>query len=493
MSGLLRLQVISFISRIIAMLIGIFQSLIIVNLLSQEEYGLIGLVTSIAGIVGITQHLGLASSSTKEISQAKDSQEIFNVIISSLSIRLLISIPVSLILIFFSPQISSYYNNSQLIVPLQIFGVITLIQAFQSIFNSVISGTQRFKLLFSYQIAIAFISLIVFLPLIYFYDLIGYFYALLIFNTIQTLALGFFSLHKLDFKLKLPNKKEFFALSSKLLKISLAIYFVKILFTAWQEVPIAYLGKVISLESLALFTFAFNLSSKLMAISDSITDVNLPVFSKQSIDSLKDYTYSFMKNFELLFYFIFVVGITVSYWAKEILIGADYFVYVVGLIIGINFDKNIYERYGSSIVLFLPLILSIVFYSYLNIIKSSFFVPLEKLKNMMITYTLMLVISAISFFIFNSFFVEILSMSLALFIGAFFGFLISVIFINFELKLNIYSFKKLFFSIFTVFFGLISYFIQLDFYSKLVIYISYIFIIVYTFKINLFSLIKKRK
>lgn len=493
MSGLLKLQVVSFISRIIAMLIGIFQSLIIVNLLSTQEYGLIGLVTSIAGIVGITQHLGLASSSTKEISQAKDSQDIFNVILSSLSIRLLISVPISLILIFFASSISSYYNNPDLILPLQIFGVITLVQAFQSIFNSVISGTQRFKLLFSYQIIIAFVSLIIFLPLIYFYSLIGYFYALLTFNLVQTIALGFLSLNKLDFKFKLPNKKDFFALSSKLLKISLAIYFVKILFTAWQEVPIAYLGKIISLESLALFTFAFNLSSKLMAISDSITDVNLPVFSKQSTDSLKEYIQSFSKNFDLLFYFIFVVGITVSYWSREILVLADYFIYFVGILVGLNFDKNIYERYGSSIILFLPLLLSIIFYSYLNIIKSSFFVPLEKLKNMIVTYALMVIITGLSYFIFNNYVVEILAMALALFIGSLSGFLISTVFINYNLAINIFSFKKIFFSLFTIFFALISYFIQLDLYSKIVIYLFYLLIILYTFKINLFELIKKRQ
>jgi O-antigen/teichoic acid export membrane protein len=305
--------------------------------------------------------------------------------------------------------------------------------------------------------------------------------------------LGYFSLNKLDFKFKLPNKKEFFALSSKLLKISLAIYFVKILFTAWQEVPVAYLGKIISLESLALFTFAFNLSSKLMAISDSITDVNLPVFSKQSTDSLKEYSNSFNKNFDLLFYFIFTVGITVSYWSREVLIAADHFIYLVGIIVGLNFEKNIYDRYSSAVILFLPLILSIIFYSYLNIIKSSFFVPLEKLKSMIVTYFLMVIFTTGSYFVFNIYFVEILSMALALFTGAIVGFLISSLYIKYDLNLNIFSLKKMLFSIFTILFGLISYFIQLDFYSKVVIYFSYLFIILYTFKINFIELLRKKK
>jgi O-antigen/teichoic acid export membrane protein len=493
MAGLLKLQIISFISRIIAMFIGIFQSLIIVNLLSKEEYGLIGLVTSIAGIVGITQHLGLASSSTKEISQAKDSQEIFNVILSSLSIRMLISVPISLILVFLSPQIADYYKNAELIMPLQIFGIITLVQAFQSIFNSIVSGTQRFKLLFSYQVLIALVSLIIFLPLIYFYSLIGYFYALLVFNLTQTILLGYFSTKGLNFKFKLPSKKDFFSLSSKLLKISLAIYFVKILFTAWQEVPVAFLGKVISLESLALFTFAFNLSSKLMAISDSITDVNLPVFSKKSTESISDYTESFLKNFDLLFYFIFIVGISVSFWSREILIGSDYLIYLVGLFVGFNFEKNIFERYSESTILFFPLILSMIFYSYQNIIKSSFFVPMERLKKMIATYIVLILTTSISFYFINFYFIEILSMSLALFIGSFLSFVLSVFFIYQDLNTKLLDFKKVIFCTFAIFIGLISYLINLDLYSKVVIYISFLIVLFSLFKINVLSLLRKRK
>jgi len=493
MSGILKLQIISFVSRILAMLVGIFQSLIIVNLLSTTDYGLIGLVVSIAGIAGITQHLGLASSSTKEISQAKDGQDIFNIIISSLSIRLLISIPVSLVLVIFAPQIANYYDNLKLITPLQIFGLITLVQAFQSIFNSVISGTQRFKLLFIYQVLISLVSVIIFLPLVYIYGLMGYFYALLLFNLLQTLALGFYSLKDIDFKLKFPSKSEFYHLSSKLLKISLAIYLVKIFFTIWQEFPVAYLGKTISLESLALFTFAFNLSSKLMAVSDSVTDVNLPVYSKKSTESIKDYLDSFLKNFNLLFYFVFICGVSVAFWSREILILSDYFVYFIGYILGLGLDKNIYDRYSESIFLFLPLLLSIIFYSYINILKSSFFVPLEKLKSMILTYLLLIFFSGLGYLVFNLYFLETLSMSLGLFLGTFLAFLFSVFVFYKDLKINIYDLKKLVFTFFSVFVGLLAYQIDLDFYSKLVFYFSYIFLIFYLFKINPLVLLKKKK
>jgi hypothetical protein len=230
-----------------------------------------------------------------------------------------------------------------------------------------------------------------------------------------------------------------------------------------------------------------------MAISDSITDVNLPVFSKKTSESLKSYIESFSKNFDMLFYFIFIVGITVSYWSTEILIGADYFIYLVGLLSGLNFEKNIYERYQESLILFLPMLLSIIFYSFLNIIKSSFFIPLEKLKNMIVNYLVLLLVTALSFLILNQYLVEILAMAISLFLGSLFGFILSVFFIKSQLHINILDWKKFFFSIFSVILGLIAYFINLDINSKIVIYLSFIFFNIYIFKINIVYLFNRRR
>jgi hypothetical protein len=247
------------------------------------------------------------------------------------------------------------------------------------------------------------------------------------------------------------------------------------------------------LESLALFTFAFNLSGKLMAISDSVTDVNLPVFSKKSVESIKDYLDTFLKNYNLLFYFILVCGISVSFWSKEILLGSDLFVALVGNLVGMHFQKNIFDRYSSSLILFLPLILSNVFYSYLNIFKSSFFVPLEKLKQMIVSYVVMILGTAVSFYFLNKYLYDILAMSCAVFVGSLIAFLLSIYYINQDLKENFLDIKKIIFTLFSIVIGLLAYFIELDFYSKSVIFISYLFLIFYIFKINLLTLLKKKK
>ncbi len=491
MSNLLRLQVVSFISRIIAMFSGIFQSLIIVNLLSVKEFGLIGLVTSIAGIAGITQHLGLASSSTKEISSAKSSKDVIHIVLASLSIRFLITFPVAIILYFFAPQIAAYYQNPDLIFPLKVFAAVTVIQAFQSIFNSVISGTHRFKELFTYQVVISFVSVLIYVPLIYKYRLDGFFYSLVIFNLVQTLVLGYLAFKDIGLRFEFPTKTEFFSLVKNLLKISLAIYFVKILFTAWQEIPVAVLGKQYSLELLALFTFAFNFSSKLMSISDSVTDVNLPVYSKKFED--KDFFEHFSQNFNVLFHFIFFVGISASYWAKEILQVADLMIYKVGAVLSLELSKNIYERYQEALILFLPLILSIVFYSYLNILKSSIFVPLEKLRKMMISYLLLIFGSFLTYLICINLLPGLISMSIALAVGSFIAFVYATYFIYITYGTNIFSLKKIYFSILSIFVGYSAiYFSDMGLIEKSLIYLTYFIFLTFIFKVNVIKLILKR-
>jgi len=71
-SYLLKWQSISFLSRLVAMIIGIIQSIYIVNFLSQSDYGSVQVVLGIASIVGASQAFGLTSGSTREISGAKD-------------------------------------------------------------------------------------------------------------------------------------------------------------------------------------------------------------------------------------------------------------------------------------------------------------------------------------------------------------------------------------------------------------------------------------
>lgn len=489
------LQLVSFFSRVTAMLVGIFQSLLIVNILSTSEFGLIGLVASIAGVVGIAQHLGLASSSTKEISAAKNDTEVFHIAITSISIRYLISLPIALILLIFAPVIASYYENSDLITPLRIFSLVLLIQALQSIFNSIIAGKQQFKKLFSYQVYISFISVFIFIPLVYFQGVLGYFYALLIFNLVQTLILALISIGTLDFRFSLPSKQEYKKMFYELLKVSMAIYLVKIIFTAWQEIPVLILGQKYTLEMIGIFAFAFNFASKLMAISDSVTDVNLPVFSKKVLDGAQEFFKEFNENFNFLYSVIFIIGTSIIYWSKEILKISDYLIYVFIQIVGLNLSKNIYEKYEPAVYLFFPLILSIIFYSFLNIFKSSIYVPLTRLGKLINSYLIMLFVSFGLFYLF----VDVIKLSQdglilmawSLAFGSFVGFIYTFFDILISFKNQVVSSKNIVLSMFSLIICLFTFY-SLKIELKAFYFLLYFLVVTFVFKINFFNIFMKR-
>lgn len=490
------LQLVSFLSRTTAMLVGIFQSLVIVNILSTSEYGLIGLVVSIAGIAGIAQHLGLASSSTKEISSAKNDTEVFHIALTSISIRYLISLPIAGGLILLAPYISDLYSEPRLVEPLRIFGLVLLVQAVQSIFNSIISGKQQFKKLFTYQTLISFLSVIVFLPLVYFYQVLGYFYALLIFNIIQTIILGFLSLGSLEFKFSLPSKNEYYRMFFDLLKISLAIYFVKIIFTAWQEIPVLILGQKFSLEEVALFVFAFNFAGKLMSVSDSVTDVNLPVFSKKADGNIYEFFKEFKENFNFLYILILFLASVVVFWSKEILLLADYFVYFVSQFLGLDLTRNIFEKYSPSLFLFFPLVSSIVFYSFINILKSSIYVPLSRLYKMVLSYLILLIASFSFYYIFSTLNIlkltglELMSWGLAF--GALIAFLYKYFDILISFKVSILSSRNIAFTMLTSVVCSFTFY-DLNLISKIFYFSIYFLVIAFVYKVNFVDLINKKR
>jgi hypothetical protein len=467
------------------MLLGIIQSLMIVNILSVTEFGVVGLVTAIAGIAGMTQHLGLASSSTKEISKAKSDQEIFNVFLSSLSIRLIISIPVSIFLFFGAEYLASRYNNSQIILPLKVFGIVTLIQGFQSILNSIISGTQKFKLMFIYQVLIAFVSVLIYFPMVINFKLDGYFYALLTFNLLQTFLLFFLSFRNLKIKFILPSKEDFFSLSKTILKISVVVYVVKMIYTAWQDLPIVYLSSLYTIEVIALFTFAFNLATKLMAISDSVTDVNLPVYSKMATEKMDSFFQDFKENFSILMIGILITGITVSFWSYEILRAVDIFTSALSKILGISVMLGIYDKYFQSLVFLTPLLLSITFYSFVNILKSSIFVPLEKLKNLLFVYFSLILGTGISYLTLEIFSKDISNMAFSLALGSFISFSLSLMLIYKDFKFHILDLNQIVFIVYSVFIVIVlNYFLSLNIFVKLILFFGYIFSIKFIFQIN---------
>lgn len=423
-TGLGKWQFVSFLSRGSAVILGLIQSFLILRILTKAEWGTVQLVVSIGAALGIYQHLGLASASTREIASAKSDKDVLKVFVSSVFIRYLITLPLAVGLFIYADTIAvSIYKNSALILPLKIYAVTMLVQGFQSIFNSVISGTKRFKQLFTYQVVVAFLNMVIFLPLVYFYKIDGYFWAYFIFNIINSVILGVVAFYPLKSNLTLPSKKDFFGMFREIFSISVAIYIVKILSTNWEKLGPNLLGISNSAEIIAVFAFAMLYSKKILNISDAVTDVNLPVLSEKFKEDTQSFKSIFKDNFDKIFSFIILSSVTASYWAPQII------------------DVLVGDKYSES-YRYIPLVLlAFVVYAFLDIVKSSIFVPAKNTYSMVLTYLLLMVATLLSFKLSLFYYEPLFAMSLSMAAGTIFAYLASIIFIRMNLNYDFFSYK----------------------------------------------------
>lgn len=415
-------QVISFISRSTAMVIGLIQGFAIAAILTKSEWGIVQLAVSIGSALGIYQHLGLASASTREISSAKKEEDVFKIFITSVVIRYCVTLPIAIGLLFYSHYLANnLYKNALLEFPLKIYAVTLLFQGVQSILNSVISGTKRFKQLFIYQAAISVISLLFYLPLVFFYRIEGYFYAFLGFNIVSSISLAYLAFKPLKGKIFFPGKKEFLALLKEIFSISIAIYLMKIIYTNWEKLGSNALGLFESPEVIATYAFALLYAKKLTSISDSVTDVNLPVLSEKYSKDISEFKILFEKNFNKLFSFIVLIGAFASYWAPLI----------IRIMLG--------HKYDDSFVLIPPLILSFMLYSLMNIINSSVLIPAKMTKSMIATFLALIFGTGLFFYASRVQMGVLLSMSWGMAFGALLSLTCMLYFIKRVIKFSFFN------------------------------------------------------
>ncbi len=422
-------QLISFVSRMLSKIMGMIPSVLIPRMLSVSDFGVVGIAKSLGKSFGVTQNLGLASGSTREMSNYKNTNEdVFKIFVTSVAIKYLLSFPMALALFLMADRLAVQYNNSALVIPLKIYAIVLVVQNIQSLFNSVVQGMQRFKLLFTYQVLITIPNVILFVTLVYLYGVNGYFYASLAFNLIASLVLGVLALWPLRHSFKLPSKSEFKKIGKAVFVVSLAVYAAKIIYTFWEGIGPLILGRTLNAQDVGYFVFAALYAGQLMAISDSITDVNLSVFSKEYSINSKRFKDLFTKNFNKIYVLVIFIAFSALFWSFE----------VTTFFYG--------EKYLNSLLLIPPILTAFVFYSYINIVKSSIFVPAKLMRELMFSYGLMLVITIATYFIFKLFLDPLQAMSVGMAVGAFISYLTMNVITKH--KLNILVFKGAHFAVF---------------------------------------------
>lgn len=381
---LLKWQFISLISKSIAVGIGIAQGIIIIRILSPADYGLVGIVAAVGSVVGVYQHLGLASGTTREISAVKTKEAAFKVFLSGVLARFSISIPLALGLFILSPHIANnIYHQSSILGPLRIYSGILLLQAGQDVCNSVLAGLQRFKRLFIYQAVIAVISFSLYVPLVFYFKFWGYFYAMFGLTFISATALWFLALKSFEGSFVKPKFNEVKNILKDVFSVGLSVYAAKIAFTFWQRIGPLFLGTRISAAEVGFFNFAAFYSNKILTVSDALTDVNLPVMTKKITENISNFRSEFVKNYEKVYSFMLFSALSGIYWAPEL----------IHTLIGTKYDPAIY--------LIPILVFAFWVYGLINFLGASIIVPAKLLKHLIFYYAILITGTISTYYLFG--------------------------------------------------------------------------------------------
>jgi O-antigen/teichoic acid export membrane protein len=425
-------SMISILSRFGATAIGLVQSFIVVKLLTPSEYGLMGIAMGIGASIGVYQNLGISSGSTREIAAAQSKSEAFKVFIGSLLVRYLIAIPLVVLLMFFSGWISESVNNRpELVMPLRLFALTLFVQALQSTLNSVIQGFKKFKFLFNFQILIAFVSLLIYIPFVSQYGLVGYFYALLTFNLISTGVLLFYSLKQFEGNFEFPGFKELVEIIKSIFAIGLFVYLIKIIDTQWQRFGPVLLAVQLDNIQIGILTFALMISSKIVMVSDAITDVTLPSMTDVYKKNKDQFLSILKKGNTSATILITLVCLIVIFFKYEIFMIIDYLFLFVG-------KGQILATYADSFKLMDPLVIAFWGYSHINLLRSGFSVPSKNLKGAVFSHLVLFLATFLMYTLSVGFIGDLLyRFSISMAVGGLAAYISFVIFVFLESKIKL--------------------------------------------------------
>ncbi len=419
---LVKYQSWSVITKVITTGLSVIQGIIIVRILSPSEYGLIGIVLAVGGMIGVLEHFGLATGSIREISVTKKINEASKVLFTSLFVRLMISLPLATGLFFASDYISNnIYHHPEISFPLKLFSLVIVFRGGQDVFASSLNGLQKFKYLFSFQILSSIITLSIFVVLVKYKNFIGYFFAMLLVSLILSVILVIINFKIFKKEFVLPNVEEFKNIFKNIFKIGLVTYVVKILYIMWQKIGILIAGFFLLPKEIGYISFALFMGIKTTFFMEAVSGVNLPVMSKKYNESIEIFKKEFKENFSKVFIISFFGSIAIVFYSREI----------ITLFVG--------QKYSPSFQLIPFLVLGCFLYSLINFNGASVILPALMLKEAIYYYIILCLVSCITTWFFLLADLGALAVAIGILSGAVAAFVLQNIFIYKKLKIWLFS------------------------------------------------------
>jgi O-antigen/teichoic acid export membrane protein/glycosyltransferase involved in cell wall biosynthesis len=375
-----RTQFLSLVTKAATTVLGVIQSVIVVRLLSKGEFGLIGLVMSIGGVIGVSQNLGIVDGTIREIAvlQGRGKREIAKVFWVSLMVRQAVTIPLSLFLIVSAAWIAGIYHRPEIIPYIQLFAASLILQGFQDVMGATLTGTKKFTALYLVQTVTAAINIFVFAYLSKTYGVSGFFWSVIITTSIMVVWFGYLIFNHLRGFLALPDKQDFIMYGRRVLRIGLYMYLSRIFFVIWQRLPLLLLGGILAAQELGDINVSLTFGSKLTIIAAALSEVNLSWLSSLFASEKKEFERIVGRTMHRVLVLMALLTFVLLFFTPEIV------QYVIG------------SQYAAAQPMILVITLAFFLYSLTDIGTSSLFVSADQPKLRAQVFAVMTAITGIT-------------------------------------------------------------------------------------------------
>lgn len=375
--NLARIQFLSVATKVITRGLGVAQSLIVIRVLSATEFGIVGLVMAIGGLIGVSQHLGIVDGAIREIAVRKKKDEIGKVFWVSHIVRQAVTIPLSVALLVFGELIAvRVYHRPEIIFYIQLFAGVLVLQGLQDVLGATLTGIKKFSSLYIIQIITAVINIIVFGYLTWKFQVSGFFLAIIVTTFIMVILLSYVIRKELSGHLTLPSTSEIKSYGKNLLHIGFFMYVSRILYVLWQKLPLLILGGVLAGEQLGYLNVSLTFGSQLVILAAALSEVNLSWMSTLFANKKEEFDTTVTRNMHRVLIFLTAITLGLIFFVPEILH------YVI--------RKPEYFAAQPTIIL---LTLSFFLYSLMDLGTSSVFVAANKPKYRTLVFGVLLAIS----------------------------------------------------------------------------------------------------
>lgn len=372
-----RTQALSLATKAITTALGVIQSFIVIRLLGPADFGLVGLVMSIGGVIGVSQHLGIVDGAIREIAVLRDKREIGKVFWVSHIVRQAVTVPLSIGLVLLAGVIAGrVYGRPEITLYLQVFAAALILQGLQDVLGASLTGLKKFGVLYGVQIATAAINILMFGLLTWWFGVAGFFWAIIVTTSVMVGWFAVIIARELAGHLSWPTGNDMRKFGRRVLRIGAYMYMARISFVVWQRLPLLMLGGVLTAEELGFLNVSLTFGARLTIIAMALSEVNLSWMSSLFVRSPNEFRRVAARNMQRVFMVMFGLTAALIFFTPEIL-----------LIIG--------REFIPAEPLIYVMTFAFLLYSLLDIGTSSVFVPADRPRLRAGVYAIQLVISAV--------------------------------------------------------------------------------------------------